>query len=80
MLCVPCFVRTAADMLEAMVNPDDPEVQRRIAEAGTVEQPPMNGRQVAKRGHEAPVDSLDPDAIERFEGYVLSDELDEAIG
>lgn len=80
MLCTPCFVRTAADMLEAMTNPDDPEVQRRIAEAGTVEQVPMYGRQVAGRGHEAPADSLDPDAISEFEGYVLDDEVDSVIG
>lgn len=80
MLCTPCFVRTAADMLEAMTNPDDPEVQRRIAEAGAVEQVPMYGRQVAGRGHEAPADSLDPDAISEFEGYVLDDEVDSIIG
>jgi hypothetical protein len=79
-LCFPCFVRTAADMLDAMINPDDPEVQRRIAEAGTVEQVPMEGRKVAKRGHEAPTDSLDPDAIETFESYVLDDEVDAVIG
>lgn len=80
MLCTPCFVRTAADMLEAMLNSDDPEVQRRIAEGGTVEQVPMAGRQVAARGHEAPVDSLDPDAIETFESYVLDDEIDAVLG
>lgn len=80
MLCVPCFVRTAQDMLEAMINPDNPEVAKRIAEAGTVEQVPMYGRQVAARGHEAPVDTLDPEAIDKFEGYVLADELDDAIG
>lgn len=79
-LCTPCFVRTAADMLEAMTNANDPEVQRRIAEAGTVDRVPMNGRQVAKRGHEAPADSLDPDAIEEFESYVLDDEIGEILG
>lgn len=80
MLCTPCFVRTAADMLEAMTNMSDPEVQRRIAEAGAVEQVPMYGRQVAARGHEAPADTIDPDAIETFESYVLEDEVDAVIG
>lgn len=79
MLCVPCFVRTAMDMVAAIVNPDDPDVAQRIAEAGTVEQVPMTGRQVAKRGHEAPVDTVDPDAIERFESFVLSDEVDDIL-
>lgn len=80
MLCTPCFVRTAADMLEAMMNPDDPEIQRRVAEIGTVDQVPMTGRKVAKRGHEAPVDTLDPDAIETFASYVLDDEVDAILG
>jgi hypothetical protein len=80
MLCTPCFVRTAADMLEAMLNPDDPEVQQRIASAGDIDTVPMKGRQVAKRGHEAPADSLDPDAIEVFESYVLDDEIDAVLG
>lgn len=79
MLCTPCFVRTAADMLDAMTNPNDPEVQRRIAEVGDVEQVPMYGRQVAGRGHEAPADTVDPDAIETFEGYVLDDEVDRIL-
>jgi hypothetical protein len=80
MLCTPCFVRTAADVLDAMTNPDDPEVQRRIAEIGPAEQVPMYGRQVAARGHEAPADSMDPDAIEEFAGYVLADEIDAELG
>ena len=79
-LCVPCFVRTAADMLEAMTNPDDPQVQQRIAEVGDIDTVPMYGRQVAGRGHEAPADSVDPDAIEEFASYVLDDEVDEVLG
>lgn len=79
MLCTPCFVRTAQDMLEAIINPDSTEVQRRIAEAGEVEQVPMYGRQPAKRGHEAPVDTIDPDAIERFESFVLDDEVNDVL-
>lgn len=80
MLCTPCFVQTAADMLSAIVNPDDPEIQRRMSDVGPVEQVPMAGRQVAKRGHEAPADSFDPDAIETFAGYVLDDEVNDVLG
>ena len=79
-LCTPCFVRTASDMLEAMMNPDDPTVQQRIAEAGDIDTVPMYGRPVAKRGHEAPADTIDPDAIEEFASYVLDDEVDEVLG
>lgn len=80
MLCTPCFIRTAMDMVAAIVNPDDPEVAQRIAEAGTVDQVPMSGRPVAGRGHEAPVDTLDPDAIDEYAGYVLEDEIDGVLG
>jgi hypothetical protein len=79
-LCTPCFVQSAMDMVTAIINPDDPEVQKRIAEAGDIDTVPMMGRQVAKRGHEAPTDSLDPDAIDTFEGYVLEDEANEVLG
>lgn len=80
MVCTPCFVRTAMDMVAAIVNPDDPEIAARLAEAGAVESVPMNGRPVAARGHEAPVDSMDPDAIETFAGYVLDDEVSDVLG
>lgn len=78
-LCTPCFVRTAHDMLTAMVTSGDPDVERRIAEAGSVETVPMNDDGVVKRGHNAPVDSQDADAIETFAGFELADEIDDAF-
>jgi hypothetical protein len=68
------------DVVTAITNPDDPSVRDRINGAGSVDSVPMTGRQVAKRGHEAPADSLDPDAIEAFEGYMLEDEVNETLG
>jgi hypothetical protein len=78
-LCSPCFIRTAQAMLESMINPDNPEVQQALANAGEVEQVPMFDDGVLKRGHNAPVDSQDPDAIEQFASYVLEDEFDDAV-
>lgn len=74
-LCTPCFVHTAADMLEAMTNPDSEEVKRRIAEAGDVDVAPMTQDFVMSRGHNAPAGVDDPDAIEAFAGFVLEEEL-----
>ncbi len=74
-LCTPCFVTTAGEMLEAMINPQNSEVIRKMAEAGDVPQIPMNGSGPRKRGHNAPAETEDPDAIERFESFVLEDEL-----
>lgn len=78
-LCFPCFVRTAHDVLDAMTKAGDVTVERRIAEAGSVDAVPMNDDGVVKRGHNAPVDSQDPDAIETFAGFELADEIDDAF-
>jgi len=74
-LCTVCFIQTAAQMLEAMQNPDNPMIQKLLAEAGEPdEQAPFNDT-VPGRGHNAPVEVNDPDAIEAFESFVLEDEL-----
>lgn len=63
------------EAMQAMTEFDNPEVMQRIAAAGDVEIVPMEGRQVARRGHEAPADVIDESAIDMFESFVLSDEL-----
>jgi hypothetical protein len=78
-LCTPCFVRTAADMLEAMTNPDNAEVQRRLGEVGDVDVAPMTQDFVMGRGHNAPAGNEDPDAIEAFAGFVIEEELPDAM-
>jgi len=75
LLCTTCFITTAGNMLEAMTNPDNPIVRQMMAEAGAVsDQVPFDGT-VRKRGHEAPAEVDDPDAIAAFESFVLEDEL-----
>lgn len=74
-LCTPCFIQTAAQMLEAMQNPDNPEIVKMLAEAGDAEPQSQFDDTVPKRGHNAPVGTVDPDAIEAFESFVLPDEL-----
>jgi hypothetical protein len=80
LLCVPCFIRTAMDMVTAVVEKGDPEVEKRVAEGAVSDQAPMTGRAVAKRGHEAPGDVDDENAIETFESYVLEDEVADILG
>lgn len=75
MLCTPCFVTTAGEMLEAMINPGNSEVVRKMQEAGQVDAVPMADGGVRKRGRNAPADVDDPDAIEQFDSFVLPDEL-----
>jgi hypothetical protein len=78
-LCTPCFVHTAHDMLMAMADPGNSDVQRRMSEAGDVETVPMTQDFVMGRGHNAPAGVDDPDAIEAFAGFVLEDELPDAM-
>lgn len=75
MLCLPCFLKLASDVLEAVVNPDNPDVIRAIENAGTAEQTKMNG-QGPKRGRKnAPVTADDPSLIEAFDSVISEDEL-----
>lgn len=75
MLCTPCFIQTAGEMMEAMINPENSEVVRKLREAGEVNVTPMTDGGVKRRGHNAPVDTEDPDAIDKFEAFILPDEL-----
>lgn len=79
MLCLPCFMETARDMMMAVVSPDDPTVTQAVAEFPVSEQTPMNQPVTRKRGHHAPADSDDPGALEEFDGVITEDELPDAF-
>jgi hypothetical protein len=79
MLCFPCMVQTAMDMVRAVVNPDDDAVKAAIAEFPASEQVPMVGGVTRKRGHHAPAESDDPDALDFFDGVITEDELPDAF-
>jgi len=66
-------------MLMAMADPDNPDVQKRISEAGDVDVVPMTQDFVMPRGHNAPAGVDDPDAIETFAGFTLEEELPDAM-
>lgn len=74
-LCTPCFIQTAAQMLEAMTNPENSEVVRMLREAGDVDQVPFEDEEFEGKTRHAPVELDDPDAIAAFEGEVPYDEL-----
>lgn len=75
-LCAICFMRTATDMMQAVIDADNPEVQRRIAEAQITDSVPFDDEDLRTRGHNAPVDAASEDAIAAFDGYILPDELE----
>lgn len=76
-LCIPCWVKMAADVLEAMNNADNPVVKAAMeyAAANPLESTP--GPTGKSRGHNAPATETDPDLIETFNDVITADELPE---
>jgi hypothetical protein len=77
LLCLPCYLKLASEILEAVVNPDNPDVMQAIKDAGEVEQARMNGQGPRKRGKNAPANTEDLDLIEAFDSAITVDELPE---
>lgn len=75
LLCAPCFVRTALEMVQALTEPDTlpPDALRFMAHDGTGDTVPGPGAK--KRGRNAPAETEDPDLFEAFDGVILADEL-----
>lgn len=74
-LCIPCFVRTAIEIVKAMTEGLPPEVQETANELAAM-QADMTPGPTAKRGrHNAPVGNDSPELIEAFDTRVYEDEL-----
>lgn len=78
-LCMPCFVKLAADMVTALVNEDSANVQAKVRKAGTVDQAPMSGNGARPRGHNAPATTDDPDLFAAYDAVITAEELPEAF-
>jgi hypothetical protein len=76
-LCIPCFLRLAENIIEAVINPANPEVIAAVAAVGTPEQAPMRNNTVRGRGKNAPVTSEDDDLIAAFDSVITVDQLPE---
>lgn len=74
-LCLPCYVRLAADMVAAVTDPSDPKVQAAMADMQPFEAAPMSDNGIRARGHNAPATSEDDDLLEAYEGVITVDEL-----
>lgn len=76
-LCMPCYVKLATEIIEAVTNPDSETVRKAMAEAGQVQQTAMNGQGPKRRGKNAPAGTEDPDLITAFDSVITVDELPE---
>lgn len=76
-LCLPCFVKLAADMVEAALNPDVSHMAEALADMQSAEKAPMSNGKVRKRGKNAPATNDDPDLLEAFDSVITPEELPE---
>lgn len=74
-LCLPCYVKIAADMVAAVTSPDAAEVKEAMRLAGTVDSVPQTHDLPEARGKNAPVTVSDDDDIEAFSSVITVEEL-----
>jgi hypothetical protein len=78
-LCLPCMVKLATDMVDVMVNPDNPDIAAKIASLAGIEQAPMSSNGAKRGRRNAPATSDDPDLFESFDSVITAEELPEAF-
>lgn len=74
-LCLPCYVKLATEMVEAVTNPNAPNVGKALSYSANLESAPMRSNGVKSRGKNAPATSDDDDLVEAYSGVITEDEL-----
>lgn len=77
MVCIPCFVRVAIDIVDAMTGGNGTNLTAEMAELKAMDAEQAPGPRARRRGHNAPVGNTDPDLFEAFDTAVTVDELDD---
>lgn len=75
LLCVPCYVRLAADMVNAITSPDDPKVVAALNAVARDTAERVPGPSGEPRGHNAPAGTEDPDILSAFESVITVEDL-----
>lgn len=75
--CLPCFVKLASEIVEAVTSGEGVEMMQALAELSQVESAPMRENTTRKRGKNAPVNADDDDVVEAFDAIITEDELPE---
>jgi hypothetical protein len=74
-LCMPCFVKLAADVLAAMTETDNPQVNLALASMGGLGQQSAPGPTGRARGHNAPATASDPDIFAAYDDVMTMEDL-----
>lgn len=76
-LCVPCYIKLAADMVAAITDPDSPEILAKLQAVAQDNVDSAPGPRGKPRGRNAPAGNYDPDVFEAFDTVVTTDDLPE---
>lgn len=74
-LCLPCFVRLASDIVQAVTEPGPEQVARWLKAISPLEPAPMHGSGPRKRGKNAPATTDDPELFDAYDSVITADEL-----
>lgn len=77
MLCMPCYVRLAIDMIAAVTETDNPAVQEALKAVNAIEIDTAPGPAGKSRGHNAPATADDADLFAAFEETITPEDLPE---
>lgn len=75
MLCLPCFVRLASDIVTAVTEPDPDQVMKWLHTISPLDPTPMKGRRARTGKHNAPATSSDPDIFDAYDASITTDDL-----
>jgi hypothetical protein len=75
LLCLPCYVRLATDMLVAVTDPSNADVKAALAAVGGLELSQVPGPTGKRRGHNAPATTDDDAIFAAFEDAITAEEL-----
>lgn len=74
-LCIPCFIRTAMDIVTAMTQSPTQEVQDMLAEMTTLDTVDTPTARARRGKHNAPTGANSESLIDAYDSYVTEDEL-----
>jgi hypothetical protein len=74
-LCLPDFIRLAADMVTAATDPDDKLAMEAAAYVAVNGEPAAPGPKGKRRGHNAPATNESADVFAAYDSLITADEL-----
>lgn len=75
LLCLPCMIKLAADMVTAITDPSNETVQQAMQLRGDVFGDQTPGPSGKPRGKNAPATAVDDDLFEEYDGVVTVEDL-----